>query len=93
MGITTTFGCGQSGECPHCKLWNLITQYNFLIVAFVVFIIVRHVNTIRSKADASGSEQKGVPYCKETISLAAVRAVRNVRRGPGIPEVIFIYRS
>ena len=47
---------------------------NFLIVAFVVFLIVRSVNRMKSKqATDDGPTTKDCPYCLSTIPLKATR--------------------
>ncbi len=46
----------------------------FLIIAFVVFLIVRKVNRIKSKqATAAGPTTKDCPFCLSTIPLKATR--------------------
>ncbi len=55
----------------------LTAVINFLIMAFVVFLIVKFVNTItkaftRKKADAAPTT-KTCPYCKSEIPLDAVK--------------------
>jgi large conductance mechanosensitive channel len=49
------------------------TVISFLIVAFVVFLIVRRVNAMRSKPMPQAPNTKNCPFCKESISLEAVR--------------------
>jgi large conductance mechanosensitive channel len=47
---------------------------NFLIIAFVVFLIVRSVNRMKSKqATDEGPTTKDCPYCLSTIPLKATR--------------------
>lgn len=46
---------------------------NFLIIAFVVFMLVRMVNRIKSKQDAGEVTTKDCPYCLSTIPLKAKR--------------------
>jgi large conductance mechanosensitive channel len=46
----------------------------FLIIAFVVFLIVRKVNRIKSKqATDAGPTTKDCPFCLSTIPLKAMR--------------------
>lgn len=45
----------------------------FLIIAFVVFLIVRQVNRIKSKQDKGEITTKDCPYCLSTIPLKAMR--------------------
>ena len=50
---------------------------SFLIVAFVVFLIVKQVNRIKSATDrpapAAAPATKDCPYCASTISIKATR--------------------
>ena len=48
----------------------------FLIVAFVVFLIVRMVNHIKSKQDEGEITTKDCPYCLSTIPLKATRCAQ-----------------
>ncbi|HEV2912467.1 MAG TPA: large conductance mechanosensitive channel protein MscL [Pyrinomonadaceae bacterium] len=53
---------------------DLIT---FLIIAFVVFLIVRAVNRLKSKqATDSGPTTRDCPYCLSTIPLKATRCAQ-----------------
>jgi large conductance mechanosensitive channel len=45
----------------------------FLIVAFVVFLIVRKVNKIKSKQETGEVTTKDCPHCLSTIPLKAIR--------------------
>jgi len=46
---------------------------SFLIIAFVVFLIVRWVNRLKSKQDKGTVTTKDCPYCLSTIPLKATR--------------------
>ena len=46
---------------------------NFLIIAFVVFLIVRQVNRMKSKQEKGPMTTKDCPYCLSTIPLKATR--------------------
>ena len=46
---------------------------SFLIIAFVVFLIVRWVNRLKSKQDTGPVTTKDCPYCLSTIPLKATR--------------------
>lgn len=47
---------------------------NFIIIAFVIFLIVKRVNRLKSKqATAAGLTTKDCPYCLSTIPLKATR--------------------
>ena len=45
----------------------------FLIVAFVVFLVVRSVNKIKSRQETATPTTKDCPYCLSTIPLQATR--------------------
>ena len=45
----------------------------FLIIAFVIFMIVRQVNRLKSKQETEGPTTKDCPYCLSTIPLKATR--------------------
>lgn len=45
----------------------------FIIIAFVVFLIVRQVNRIKSKQEKGEITTKDCPYCLSTIPLKATR--------------------
>ncbi|HKS29551.1 MAG TPA: large conductance mechanosensitive channel protein MscL [Pyrinomonadaceae bacterium] len=46
---------------------------NFLIIAFVVFMLVKMVNRVKSKQDEGEITTKDCPYCLSTIPLKAKR--------------------
>ncbi len=50
----------------------LNTVLEFLIVAFVVFMLVREINRLRKPAPA-GPEQRDCPFCLTKVALAATR--------------------
>jgi large conductance mechanosensitive channel len=49
------------------------TVIEFVIVAFVLFLIVRGVNRMRRKQEDKPPDTKQCPYCISTIPLAATR--------------------
>ena len=49
---------------------------NFLIIAFVVFMLVRMVNHIKSKQEKGQVTTKDCPYCLSTIPLKATRCAQ-----------------
>jgi large conductance mechanosensitive channel len=46
---------------------------NFLIIAFVIFMIVRWANRVKSQPAPVAPTTKPCPYCLSTIPLAATR--------------------
>lgn len=51
-----------------------ITQViNFVIMAFVVFMVVKGINSMRKKPEPPKPHEKVCPYCKTKIDLDATR--------------------
>ena len=46
---------------------------DFLIIAFVIFLIVRQVNAMKKPASAAGPTTRDCPYCATSISIKATR--------------------
>ena len=69
-----TLAVAQTAGAPAINYGTFInTVISFLIVAFVIFLLVRQVNAMRSKPMPLALTTKDCPYCKENIPLAAVR--------------------
>ena len=55
----------------------LVTVLDFLIIAFIVFLMVRSISKLRAKEKApevpAPPTTKTCPYCQLTIAIAAVR--------------------
>ncbi len=51
----------------------LNTIVDFIIVAFVIFLLVRQVNKLQKPAAPAPAVTKDCPYCLSTIPLKAVR--------------------
>lgn len=51
----------------------LNTVVNFLIVAFIVFLMVKQLNRLKKPEPAAAVSTKDCPYCASSISLKAVR--------------------
>ncbi len=49
------------------------TIINFLIVAFVIFMIVRQMNRFKKPVAAAAVSTRDCPYCATTIPVAAIR--------------------
>ncbi len=49
------------------------TLINFLIVALVIFLVVRAVNKLRKPAPVAAATTKDCPYCYSSIPLKATR--------------------
>lgn len=46
---------------------------NFLVIALVVFIVVRQFNRVRRAEQGEGSETRTCPYCQMSIASTATR--------------------
>jgi large conductance mechanosensitive channel len=75
--LTVTLGMGENAPVLHYG--NFITAViNFLITAFVIFLLLKGLNKISStfqheeEAPAQPTE-KECPYCKSKIAIAATR--------------------
>jgi large conductance mechanosensitive channel len=69
-----TLAAAQAAGAPTINYGTFINNViSFLIVAFVIFLLVRRVNAMRSKPMPLAPNTKDCPYCKENIPLAAVR--------------------
>jgi len=51
----------------------LNTIIDFLIVAFVLFLLIRQVNRLRKPAPTAAPTTKDCPYCKTAIPIGATR--------------------
>ena len=49
------------------------TILNFLIVAFVIFLLVKQVNRMRTPAPVAAPATKDCPYCASAIAIKATR--------------------
>ena len=71
---------GSGEEAPVLAYGNFITAVlNFLITAFVIFLLVKGINAInerfekKEEAPAPAPTTKTCPYCKTTIAIDATR--------------------
>jgi large conductance mechanosensitive channel len=74
--LTVTLGLGDNAPVLHYG--NFITAIiNFLITAFVIFLIVKGLNKVSSRfqheEEAAAPTEKECPYCKSKIAIAATR--------------------
>lgn len=76
--LKVTLGIGENA--PVLCYGNFITAVlNFLITAFVIFCLVKAINTISEKLTPKQEEEeaapttKTCPYCKSEIAIDAVR--------------------
>ncbi len=74
-GVPVSLADAKAKGIPAIAYGQFINDIiNFLIIAFVVFLIVRKVNRMKSKqATDTGPTTKDCPYCLSTIPLKATR--------------------
>ena len=64
---------------------------NFLIVAFVLFVVIKFVNSLHKKpaepAEPEEPTTKVCPYCQSEISIKAVRCPHCTSKLEGFPEM------
>jgi len=62
---------------------------NFLIVAFVLFVVIKAVNALHKKPEEAPAEPttKVCPYCQSEISIKAVRCPQCTSKLEGFPEI------
>lgn len=58
---------------------------NFLIVAFVLFVVIKFVNSLHRKPEEPTT--KVCPYCQSEISIKAVRCPHCTSKLEGFPEM------
>jgi large conductance mechanosensitive channel len=74
--LVLVMGVGE--EAPVLMYGSFITAViNFLITAFVIFVLVKMINTIsdkfKKKEEPAAPTTKTCPYCKSTIAIDATR--------------------
>ncbi len=72
------YALGEGEEAPVLMYGNFITAViNFLITAFVIFILIKIINGITrrfaKKEEAAAPTTKKCPYCKSSIDIEATR--------------------
>ncbi len=64
----------QQAGAPTINYGNFInTVVNFLILAFVLFIIIRQINRLKRQPPPPETNTKECPYCISTIPIRATR--------------------
>jgi large conductance mechanosensitive channel len=73
-GVPASLAEAKARGVPVIAYGQLLNDIiTFLIVAFVVFLIVRKVNHLKSKQDKGEVTTKDCPHCLSTIPLKATR--------------------
>ena len=62
---------------------------NFLIVAFVLFVVIKAVNALHKKPEEApkAPTTKTCPYCQSEIAIKAVRCPHCTSKQEGFPEI------
>ena len=62
---------------------------NFLIVAFVLFVVIKAVNALHKKPEEApkAPTTKTCPYCQSEIAIKAVRCSHCTSKLEGFPEI------
>ena len=82
--------CRPSGLSENKQ--NLLCSRNFLIVAFVLFLVLKTFNALFSKKKAEDEAPaepttKVCPYCQSEIAIKAVRCPHCTSKLEGFPEI------
>src|SRR5687767_12740834 len=73
-GDYDTLAAAQEAGAATINYGNFIQAIiNFLIIAFVIFLIVRWANRVKSQPEPAAPTTKPCPYCLSTIPLGATR--------------------
>lgn len=73
-GVPASLADAKAKGIPVIAYGALINDViTFLIIAFVVFLIVKSVNKMKSKQDTGAPTTRDCPYCLATIPLKATR--------------------
>jgi large conductance mechanosensitive channel len=74
-GVPASLAEAKAKGIPVIAYGQLLNDViNFLIIAFVIFLIVKQVNRLKSKqATDAGPTTKDCPFCLSTIPLKATR--------------------
>jgi large conductance mechanosensitive channel len=74
-GLPVSVADAKANSVPIITYGQLLTDIiNFLIIAFVVFLLVKQVNRLKSKQEGeTGPTTRECPLCLSTIPLKATR--------------------
>jgi large conductance mechanosensitive channel len=76
-GVPASLAEAKAKGIPVIAYGQLINDaINFLIIAFVVFMLVKMVNRIKSKQETGEVKTKDCPRCLSTIPLKATRCAQ-----------------
>ncbi len=69
-----TLAAAQEAGAPTLNYGNFISLIiDFIIVAFVLFLVIRQVNKLRKPAPVAAPTTKDCPYCQTAIAIKATR--------------------
>ncbi|MFC0211144.1 large-conductance mechanosensitive channel protein MscL [Paenibacillus chartarius] len=70
----SNFEAAKADSAPTINIGVFINNVlDFLIVAFVIFIVIRQLNRFKKKEDAPSDDRKDCPYCRSKVDKLAVR--------------------
>jgi large conductance mechanosensitive channel len=74
-GAYPSLAAAQAANAPTLNYGNFAnTVLEFLIVAFVIFMLVRQINRLKTPAPAAAKDEaRDCPYCVSRIALKATR--------------------
>ena len=69
-----TLKAAKDAGAPTINYGNFLgTIIDFLIVAFVIFLVIRQINRMRRKPEEAAPDTRGCPFCLSAIPLNATR--------------------
>lgn len=73
-GLPASLSDAKAKSIPVIAYGQLITDViSFLVISFVVFVLVREVNKLKSDPPPSSPTTRACPYCLTSIPLKATR--------------------
>lgn len=79
-GMDFTHLCIVLGQGEEAATLNygsfLAAVINFLLIAFVIFMLIKFINRISPKKEKAPETTKVCPYCREKIDIKATRCPR-----------------
>lgn len=67
-----TLGSGENAAVLNYGLF-ISAVINFLLIALVVFLLVKGINKLRTDKEEPAATEKQCPYCKSNIDIEATR--------------------
>lgn len=70
--LSYTMGTGENAASLNYGMF-IQSAIDFLIIAFVIFIMVKQINKLKRKEPAADPTTKICPYCKTEVAIDATR--------------------